>query len=132
MLKIIGIIFWIGLTYPEEALPAGIRKVWAAFDQIHAGIVRIQGFLVNANSKPEGCRDDPCSDLHLRLDTRLDRDLMDILYITHIFIQNKRIGIVDEESDIIWKELYVESERRVRRSLKLTAFYSQVSFFESY
>lgn len=60
-----------------------------------------------------------CSDL--RFDTRLDRDVMDVTYLLHALIV-ERVATPDvsglgENGDV----LIIESERRVRKALKLVA-----------
>lgn len=118
-------------AYQNHQLPSQIRQVWSAIDQIHESIQRLQQVLVNLNYPPAGCGQDGCSDLHLRFDTRLDRDVMDVTYLLHLLVGERKATIDrgDAEMRRTWALLSEESDRRVRKSLKLTAFYSQVSFF---
>lgn len=78
--------------------------------------------LVNLDYTPPGCvKADGCENLHLRYDTRLDRDLFDVVYLLHELILTK----VEESGNAQWdqmtRSIMEESEARVRRSLKLIA-----------
>ncbi|KAK4706179.1 twinfilin, partial [Phenoliferia sp. Uapishka_3] len=121
-------------------------------DQIHTAVQRVQQLLVNITYLPFGCQSDGCADLRecfegswpdlmgphlgptdLRFDTRLDRDVMDVTYLLHVLIQervaNAETGGLGDSGDV----LLIESDRRVRKSLKLVAFvYLFRLFFTTY
>ncbi|KAL8293563.1 hypothetical protein RQP46_000264 [Phenoliferia psychrophenolica] len=120
---------WLATAQREFAVLATYRSVpepLFVLDQIHAAVQRVQQLLVNIAYLPSGCQSDGCADLHLRFDTRLDRDVMDVTYLLHSLIVEKAAA-----SDIAGPEentnvLLAESHRRVRKALKLVAFYSQL------
>lgn len=123
---------------------ASIYRLWSVLDQIHEGARRIQELLVNLHQAPKGCSSDGCSDLRayhafslaiicaerygadLRFDTRLDRDLMDVTHLLHVFIEARLSEPLTFAHDLETAMIRVESERRVRKSLKLIAFYSRL------
>lgn len=55
---------------------------------------------------------------------------MDVTYLLHLLVSERKAAIDrgDKELQRTWGLLWEESDRRVRKSLKLTAFYSQVRF----
>ncbi|KAM0752733.1 hypothetical protein T439DRAFT_323347 [Meredithblackwellia eburnea MCA 4105] len=111
---------------PSPLQPASIYRLWFVVDQIHAAVQRVQQLLVNIGYLPNGCQSDGCADLHLRFDTRLDRDLMDVTYLIHGFIVERLTSpqwlALGEVGDV----MLVESDRRVRKAIKLVAFYAQL------
>lgn len=111
---------------PKPIDATEIHRLWAALDEIHDAVQRIQQILVHVSYLPTGCESDGCADLHLRFDTRLDRDVSDVVHLIHTFILD-RAGLtatLPHDSNLL--PLFNESEGRVRRSLKLVAFYSQL------
>jgi predicted transcriptional regulator len=83
----------------------------------------LRKYLVNLADRPLGCCSEECSHLHLRYDTRLDRELMDITWLTHGLIEERFAN----STNGFQQGLKQESKKRVRKSLKLIAFYAQVS-----
>ncbi|KAK4053184.1 hypothetical protein OIV83_001919 [Microbotryomycetes sp. JL201] len=111
----------------HSALPMDvIVSLWSALDQIHASVQNLQHFLVNLDKLPPGCENDGCQDLHLRFITRMSREVDNVTSLVHSLLDERRSGShgMPEQVDQEW---YEESEKRVRKSLKLAAFY-----FEAY
>ncbi|KAI5481865.1 C6 transcription factor [Pseudohyphozyma bogoriensis] len=121
--------FSILAMYRTVSTPLDVTKVfrlWAILDHIHDGMQRIQQILVNISYLPSGCESDGCADLHLRFDTRLDRDLMDVTYLLHGLVLQKCSQPTSFPQSSQNSVLMNESEKRVRKCLKLVAFYSQL------
>lgn len=130
---------------PSTTLRDDIRKLWAVLDQIHEGIRKVQEMLVQLSYVPQGCQGDGCTDEHLRFITRLDKDLLvrlvlplplpprltsslrlwqDTLFLIHSLVtENLGLdGLVGEAA----QATYLESDKRIRKALKLIAFYLEV------
>ncbi|GAA5936984.1 hypothetical protein JCM1841_003404 [Sporobolomyces salmonicolor] len=99
-----------------------LRHLWEAFDQIHEGVRSLQELLVQLTYVPSGCASDGCADQHLRLTTRLDKDLIDLIFLIHSLVTET----YSSSAHVDLLETYRESCRRVRKALKLVAFYSEL------
>uniref|UniRef100_A0A0K3CFP7 BY PROTMAP: gi/472585190/gb/EMS22756.1/ C6 transcription factor [Rhodosporidium toruloides NP11] gi/647400044/emb/CDR45149.1/ RHTO0S10e05534g1_1 [Rhodosporidium toruloides] n=1 Tax=Rhodotorula toruloides TaxID=5286 RepID=A0A0K3CFP7_RHOTO len=109
---------------PPSTLVDDIRKLWTMLDQIHEGIRKVQEMLVQLSYVPQGCQGDGCTDEHLRFITRLDKDLLDTLFLIHSLV-TENLGLDSLIGDTA-QATYVESDKRVRKALKLIAFYLEL------
>ncbi|BGP42105.1 hypothetical protein JCM10450v2_006191 [Rhodotorula kratochvilovae] len=109
---------------PPMSLIDDIRDLWQLLDQIHEGIRQLQEMLVHLNYAPAGCSSDGCADQHLRFITRLDKDLLDCFFLVHSLV-TENLGLdslVGENAHVV----YAESDKRIRKALKLVAFYLEL------
>ncbi|GAA5840094.1 hypothetical protein JCM11251_000603 [Rhodosporidiobolus azoricus] len=109
---------------PPDTLLLQIRKLWKILDDIHQGIRKLQEMLVHLSYIPHGCASDGCADQHLRFVTRLDKDLIDIIFLINTLV-SENLGL-DSLVGQQGQEALAESDRRVRKALKLVAFYSEL------
>ncbi|ORY79756.1 hypothetical protein BCR35DRAFT_304581 [Leucosporidium creatinivorum] len=110
----------------QQALaPSEIVTLWSALDQIHQSIQNLQHYLINLDRLPPGCEADGTAHLHLRFITRMDREVDNVTWLVHSLIVERREGChgVRDELGVEWPQ---ESERRVRKGLKLAAFYFEL------
>ncbi|GAA5908507.1 hypothetical protein JCM6882_001286 [Rhodosporidiobolus microsporus] len=109
---------------PPSTLHTQIKNLWRLLDEIHEGIRKLQEMLVHLSYVPHGCASDGCADQHLRFVTRLDKDLIDVFFLIHTLV-SENLGLdslVGQEG----QQAYSESDRRIRKALKLVAFYSEL------
>ncbi|GAA6048818.1 hypothetical protein JCM3770_003637 [Rhodotorula araucariae] len=109
---------------PAISLINDIRALWQLLDQIHDGIRQLQEMLVHLNYTPMGCSADGCADQHLRFITRLDKDLLDCFFLVHSLV-TENLGL-DSLVGENGHHVYVESDKRIRKALKLVAFYLEL------
>ncbi|KWU46055.1 hypothetical protein RHOSPDRAFT_32535 [Rhodotorula sp. JG-1b] len=111
-------------TGPPATLTQDIRAIWSLLDQAHEGVRSLQEMLIHLDRVPLGCAKDGCTDKHLRLVTRLDKDLLDLFFLTHSLVTEHlgRDSLVGETARV----MYLESDNRIRKALKLTAFYAEL------
>lgn len=115
-----------------------------------AGIRRMQELLVHLEYMPSGCSRDKCADQHLRFITRLDLDLLvrslslspflppstsadaadarpcpqNCFFLLHSLVtENLGLDHLTGDNAVI---VYAESDKRIRKALKLIAFYLEV------
>ncbi|KAM0792606.1 hypothetical protein ACM66B_005267 [Microbotryomycetes sp. NB124-2] len=116
-----------------------VVSLWSALDQIHSSIQNLQHYLINFDDTylPKGCEQDGCQDLHLRFVTRMSREVDNVTSLVHSLLNERKVGGVHcrlvcrqgddgEGQDDVGEEWLEESEKRVRKSLKLAAFYFEV------
>ncbi|SCV68650.1 BQ2448_771 [Microbotryum intermedium] len=106
-------------------IPSEIMTLWTALDQIHSSIQNFQSLMMDLRRLPPGCEADGCSSMHLRYVTRLDREVDDLTWLIHSLISERMQGHHGSHDDLS-VEWLLESERRVRRGLKLAAFYFEL------
>ncbi|KAK4058638.1 hypothetical protein OIO90_000082 [Microbotryomycetes sp. JL221] len=99
---------------------ASIFPLWSALDQLHASIPNVQHLLMNVDRLPQGCEQDGCKHLHLRFITRMSREVDNVTSLVHSLLLERRSGAHGMEDDV-GEEWIEESERRVRKGLKLAA-----------
>lgn len=76
--------------------------------------------LCHLDRLPPGCEVDGCQHLHLRFITRMGREVDNVTWLVHSLIQERMDG-THGARDGIGAEWLEESERRVRKGLKLAA-----------
>ncbi|GAA5856914.1 hypothetical protein JCM8547_008461 [Rhodosporidiobolus lusitaniae] len=109
---------------PQVELLQEIKVLWALLDEIHEGVRKLQEMLVHLSYVPHGCASDGCADQHLRFVTRLDKDLIDVFFLIHTLV-TENMGL-DSLVGEAGQAAYAESDRRIRKALKLVAFYSEL------
>lgn len=111
-------------TGPPATLTQDIRAIWSLLDQAHEGVRGLQEMLIHLDRVPLGCAKDGCTDQHLRFVTRLDKDLLDLFFLTHSLVTEHlgRDSLVGDTARI----MYLESDNRIRKALKLIAFYAEL------
>ncbi|SCZ97299.1 BZ3500_MvSof-1268-A1-R1_Chr4-2g07122 [Microbotryum saponariae] len=105
------------------------RALYALIDETHAGIQKLQQFLVNVHVPPPGCEDEPYAlDQFVLLGVRADTYLVDIINLVHQSLHSDARSTWNStrRDSALLASLRHESELRVRKSLKLVAFYSQL------
>ncbi|GAA5882456.1 hypothetical protein JCM3774_001126 [Rhodotorula dairenensis] len=109
---------------PPATLTQDIRALWSLLDEAHEGVRSLQEMLIHLDRTPLGCVKDGCTDQHLRFVTRLDKDLLDLFFLTHSLVTEHlgRDSLVGETAHA----MYHESDTRIRKALKLTAFYAEL------
>ncbi|SCZ90713.1 BZ3500_MvSof-1268-A1-R1_Chr1-3g02176 [Microbotryum saponariae] len=112
-------------TVHYSMITSEIMMLWTALDQIHSAIQNFQSLLMGLRGLPPGCEADGCSSMHLRYVTRLDREVDDLTWLIHSLISERMQGHHGSHDDLS-VEWLLESERRVRRGLKLAAFYFEL------
>ncbi|GAA5893632.1 hypothetical protein JCM5296_002484 [Sporobolomyces johnsonii] len=123
--------------------PSDLSALFSALAQIHATILILQHHLVHAPSLPSGCLAPPpdgctCEHMHLRFLCRLDREVEDCLWLVYGTVGERVLRIERdgkgglgtegegegaEEGDRLDAGWLKASETRVRKGLKLAAFY---------
>ncbi|KAL8278273.1 hypothetical protein RQP46_009305 [Phenoliferia psychrophenolica] len=110
-------------AFPPVPVSA-VKTVWKAVDDVHFSVQRLQQILVNLNYMPDGMDTRHTSvDRHVLLAARLDTRLADVCNYLHIFLERKVQELPQVEG---WRELLNESGLRVRKCIKLSAFYYQL------
>lgn len=106
----------------QQSLNHGdLVTLWSALDQIHSTIQLLQHHLSHIERLPFGCEADGTAHLHLRFVTRMDREVDNVTWLVHSLIVERRDGCHGAR-DEIGDEWLQESERRVRKGLKLAAW----------
>ncbi|KAL8290343.1 hypothetical protein RQP46_002601 [Phenoliferia psychrophenolica] len=101
--------------------PSSIKRLWQAIDDVHSVVQRFQKLLVNLDYIPDGMDTLHTNvDRHVLLAARIDTRLADLCYYMHDFIKAKVTELPHEPA---WHELLLESDLRVRKCIKLSAFY---------
>lgn len=61
---------------PPASMVDDLRRLWSLLDDAHDGARILQEMLLHLEQTPVGCAEDGCTNQHLRLITRLDKDLL--------------------------------------------------------
>lgn len=103
------------------------RQLWATIDVVHSGVQRLQQALVSATSLP-GAEDDPeALDQFVINGVRIDSWLVDLIWLQDAWLRTGPGSQADNSEDLrILDGLRFESELRLRKCLRLTAFYAQL------
>ncbi|KAK4705631.1 hypothetical protein P7C70_g576, partial [Phenoliferia sp. Uapishka_3] len=105
-----------GLSRPVAV--SSVHYLWTFVDSIHGAVQRLQHLLASTDSASEGSDCDERSlDVAILLTVRLDMQLIELFASLHAFLERlPHFGIPD---------LRAESLQRIRKCLKLVAFYAQ-------
>lgn len=103
-----------------------IPDLWDYIDRAHQAVQKFHRTLVSLTYTPDGCDDHHTVDYDLLIAVRMDERLLDIVHLAHVWISRRsRDDLSPTELGDLEKLLAV-SDRRVRKCLKLLAFYSKV------
>ncbi|GAA5850537.1 hypothetical protein JCM8547_001907 [Rhodosporidiobolus lusitaniae] len=104
-----------------------IPQLWSYIDRAHAAVQRLHRRLVQLDYVPEGCDAHHSVDYDLLIGVRMDERLLDVVHLAHEWLkaQREQERLSPEDRHAL-DELLATSERRVRKCLKLLAFYSKV------
>ncbi|GAA5918876.1 hypothetical protein JCM1841_006654 [Sporobolomyces salmonicolor] len=103
-----------------------IPQLWTYIDRTHAAVQKFHRRLVQLDYTPEGCDTHKSVDYDLLIGVRMDERLLDIVHLMHEWLYAQRKASLSPEDRQSLEELLVISDRRVRKCLKLLAFYSKV------
>ncbi|GAA5842268.1 hypothetical protein JCM11251_006763 [Rhodosporidiobolus azoricus] len=104
-----------------------IPQLWGYIDRAHAAVQRLHRRLVQLDYVPEGCDEHHSVDYDLLIGVRMDERLLDVVHLAHEWMKKQRMSnSFSPENRQALEELLATSERRVRKCLKLLAFYSKV------
>ncbi|GAA6007000.1 hypothetical protein JCM10207_009166 [Rhodosporidiobolus poonsookiae] len=106
---------------------SAIPQLWGFIDRAHAAVQRLHRRLVQLDYVPEGCDVHHSVDYDLLIGVRMDERLLDVVHLAHEYLKKQRkVYGLSPEDRVALEDLLATSERRVRKCLKLLAFYSKV------
>ena len=109
------------IVKPQDLEAEVYRLYTVGLDELHSVLRQLQKGLVELGYTPVGCGvEDGCPNLHIRYVTRLDFEALNVAVLMHSHLR-KYLSIRGDDPS--FREMLRESERRVRRSLKLAPFY---------
>ena len=111
---------------PSPRFRTAVPALWSAIDRTHAAVQRLHRRLVRLDYVPEGCDQSHSVDYDLLISVRMDERLLDVVHLTHVWLVQLRKLDLSSQDRTALDELLATSERRVRKCLKLLAFYSKV------
>ncbi|BGP55675.1 hypothetical protein JCM8202v2_003280 [Rhodotorula sphaerocarpa] len=115
---------------PSPRFRSAIPALWSAIDRTHSAVQRLHRRLVQLDYVPAGCDLSHSVDYDLLISVRMDERLLDVVHLAHVWlVQLRKIDLTPQDRKAL-EELLAVSERRVRKCLKLLAFYSKV-FYDS-
>ncbi|BGP02972.1 hypothetical protein JCM10021v2_006694 [Rhodotorula toruloides] len=114
----------------ESTLPL-LKNLWKLIDKVHNAIQELQQLFVSLSPQEvEGMGDDPFGLEHyVLMGVRYDSLLVDLVNLQHVYLMRNRNtpGVWNEtEDDPLLHAMREESILRVRKCLKLAAFYAQL------
>ncbi|KAJ8292186.1 Depudecin biosynthesis cluster-specific transcription activator DEP6 [Rhodotorula toruloides] len=114
----------------ESTLPL-LKNLWKLIDKVHNAIQELQQLFVSLSPQAvEGMGDDPFGLEHyVLMGVRYDSLLVDLVNLQHVYLMRNRNtpGVWNEtENDPLLHAMREESILRVRKCLKLAAFYAQL------
>ncbi|GAA6003790.1 uncharacterized protein JCM10292_003376 [Rhodotorula paludigena] len=111
---------------PSTRFLKTVPELWSYVDRAHAAVQKLHRRLVQLDYTPAGCDAHHSVDYDLLIGVRMDERLLDIVHLAHVWlIQQRRMDLTIEDRAAL-EDLLATSERRVRKCLKLLAFYSKV------
>ncbi|GAA5981724.1 hypothetical protein JCM5350_000469 [Sporobolomyces pararoseus] len=108
-----------------------LKNLWSLIDSVHNALQHLQSVFVHLDqSQVEDLDDSPYAlDHFVLLGVRADSILVDLINLMHLWLKRDRNGEgiwTESEDDRLLKSMREESELRVRKCLKLSAFYAQL------
>ncbi|KAK4046280.1 hypothetical protein OIV83_006203 [Microbotryomycetes sp. JL201] len=104
-----------------------VPQLWKWIDNAHTAVQSLHRRLVSLQHQQQRV---PGSDHDIEIDlliaVRMDNRLIDLVNLTHEFLRKQFDREVESEEHAALAELYALSDQRVRKCLKLSAFYSKV------
>lgn len=111
---------------PSPRFRSAIPALWSAIDRTHSAVQGLHRRLVQLDYVPAGCDLSHSVDYDLLISVRMDERLLDVVHLAHVWlVQLRKIDLTPQDQKAL-EELLAVSERRVRKCLKLLAFYSKV------
>ena len=114
---------------PNTRFLTTIPQLWTYIDRAHAAVQRLHRRLVQLDYAPSGSGDDDhhSVDYDLLIGVRMDERLLDVVHLAHVWLEAQRRTLdLTVDDRVALDDLVMTSERRVRKCLKLLAFYSKV------
>jgi len=113
-----------------------LKNLWSLIDSVHNSLQHLQSILVHLDLTQVGDLDDSpyALDHFVLLGVRADSILVDLINLMHVWLQKDRnqVGIwTEKEEDPLLISMRKESELRVRKCLKLSAWAVFLSFLPS-
>ncbi|GAA5964092.1 hypothetical protein JCM3765_000900 [Sporobolomyces pararoseus] len=108
-----------------------LKNLWSLIDSVHNALQHLQSIFVHLEqTQVEDLEDSPYAlDHFVLLGVRADSILVDLINLMHLWLKKDRNGEgiwTESEDDLLLKSMREESELRVRKCLKLSAFYAQL------
>ncbi|KDE07740.1 hypothetical protein MVLG_02012 [Microbotryum lychnidis-dioicae p1A1 Lamole] len=109
-----------------------LATLWRKIDTVHSSVQRLQQFIVVLTEPPPGSEGDPyVLDHYVLLAVRADTRLIDLVNLMHKFLMRPDLldgwgGPPGANPVEIIQRMRIESVMRVRKVLKLSAFYAQL------
>ncbi|GAA6012748.1 hypothetical protein JCM10207_005348 [Rhodosporidiobolus poonsookiae] len=108
-----------------------LKNLWTLIDKVHHAVQELQQLLVSLTAEQvTGCEGDRYALEHfVLLGVRFDSILVDVINLMHVYLFRNRNGPgtwSEKEDDELLMRMRQESELRVRKCLKLSAFYAQL------
>ncbi|GAA6017493.1 hypothetical protein JCM11491_006842 [Sporobolomyces phaffii] len=108
-----------------------LKNLWSLVDNVHNSLQHLQSIFVHLEQSQVADLDDSpyALDHFVLLGVRADSVLVDLINLMHLWLKKDRNGEglwMEKESDPFLLEMRQESELRVRKCLKLSAFYAQL------
>ncbi|BGP24743.1 zn(2)-C6 fungal-type transcription factor [Rhodotorula toruloides] len=103
-----------------------IPDLWDYIDRAHQAVQKFHRTLVSLTYTPDGCDDHHTVDYDLLIAVRMDERLLDIVHLAHVWLLRRTRDDLTPSQVVDLDMLLAVSDRRVRKCLKLLAFYSKV------
>ncbi|KAK4335368.1 Zn(2)-C6 fungal-type transcription factor [Rhodotorula toruloides] len=103
-----------------------IPDLWDYIDRAHQAVQKFHRTLVSLTYTPDGCDDHHTVDYDLLIAVRMDERLLDIVHLAHVWLSRRTREDLSPSQVVDFDKLLGVSDRRVRKCLKLLAFYSKV------
>ncbi|BGP40239.1 hypothetical protein JCM10449v2_004197 [Rhodotorula kratochvilovae] len=111
---------------PNTRFLTTVPQLWTYIDRAHAAVQRLHRRLVQLDYTPAGCDAHHSVDYDLLIGVRMDERLLDVVHLAHVWLaQQRKMDLTLDDRNAL-EDLLATSERRVRKCLKLLAFYSKV------
>ncbi|KAK4701620.1 26S proteasome regulatory subunit T3, partial [Phenoliferia sp. Uapishka_3] len=103
-----------------------VSDLWSTIDRVHGAVQKLHRTLSALDYQPPGCEADHALDYDLLIGVRMDARMVDIVNLAHMRLLGRRDRLRWTTHSELLEALIATSEKRVRKCLKLLAFYSRV------
>ncbi|KAL8279123.1 hypothetical protein RQP46_008379 [Phenoliferia psychrophenolica] len=104
-----------------------VQDLWRKLDRVHGAIQRLHRSLKSLPYTPAGCEHlNHALDYDLLLVVRMDARMVDIVNLTHVQLLARRERLRWTPHEGFLEELIAASEKRMRKCLRLLAFYAKI------
>ncbi|KAM0752855.1 hypothetical protein T439DRAFT_346629 [Meredithblackwellia eburnea MCA 4105] len=103
-----------------------IHSLWSKIDRVHGAVQKLHRTLSSLDYTPEGCDHGHALDYDLLIGVRMDARMVDLVNLAHMRLLSLRERIRWTPDAPLLEEVIAISEKRVRKCLKLLAFYCKV------